>query len=81
MKKLVIFAFALLLCLSAGAQKSNTKKTTTTQQTTTAAQTAPAPKAAAQPAASTQPKSTMSVVSSSRQQFVPKKGDFSFGVA
>ena len=80
MKKLVIFAFALLVCLTAGAQKNNTKKTTTTQQTTTAAQTAPKP--AAQPAtqASTQPKSTMSVVSSSRQQFMPRKGDFSFGV-
>ena len=79
MKKLIILAFALLVCLTAGAQKSNTKKTTTTQ-TTTAAQTAPAPKAAAQPAASTQPKSTMSVASSSRQQFMPRKGDFSFGV-
>ena len=88
MKKLVILAFALLVCLTAGAQKSNTKKSSsqsaapkaTTTQTAPAAQSAPKP-AAAQPAASTQPMSTMSVVSSSRQQFVPKKGDFSFGVA
>ena len=77
MKKLVIFAFALLVCLTAGAQKSNTKKsTTTTQQTTAATQTAPAPKAAAQPAAQ-----TSVVSSSSSKRFVPKKGSFSFGVA
>ena len=69
MKKLVIIAFTLLLCLAASAQKSNTKKTTT--------QTAPA-SAANTPVVSTAASTSKS---SSSKQFVPKAGDFSFGVA
>lgn len=69
MKKLIILAFALLVCLTAGAQKNSTKKTTT--------QTAPA-SAANTPVVSTAASTSKS---SSSKQFVPKAGDFSFGVA
>lgn len=67
MKKLFVFAAALLLCLTATAQK----KTTQTKQA--AAQSQPAVQAAA-------PVQKSAPAASSRKQFIPFKGDFSFGV-
>ena len=87
MKKLVIFAFALLVCLTAGAQKNSTKKSSTqsaapkatTTQTAPAAQSAPKPSAQPVTVSSTPAAAPKSV--SSSKHFAPKAGDFSFGVA
>lgn len=78
MKKAFIIAVALLVCVAAGAQKkATTTKAATTQQSATQ------PKAAAQPAAQpaqTASTSAKSTASASKKQFIPAKGDFSFGV-
>lgn len=66
MKKLFIIAFALLVCLTAGAQKS-TKGTKTTQTST-------------QPAVSTSTVTAPAAKTTSKN-FVAGKGAFSFGVA
>lgn len=84
MKKAFLIAAALLVCVAAGAQKKTTStksssqpKATTTQQ---AAQPKPAAQPAAQPAPAPQPASAAKPAATTKKQFVPAKGDFSFGV-
>lgn len=82
MKKAFIIAVALLVCVAAVAQKKTTTgksstqtKTTTTQQTSV--------QTASQPVQTVSPQQTYTSKSSttaSKSQFIPGKGDFSFGV-